>query len=73
MYLKGIIIPNSNCTIKNKVPRDENVIKLFLKRGINTGGSEFGGESSLNGSNDMNDMNQLSKQAMNIIGDDLIP
>lgn len=72
-YLKGIILPNSEHSIKNKVPKDENVIKQFVKRGGNANGSEMGLESSFNGSNDLNDMNQLSKQAMNIIGDDLIP
>ena len=63
----------TNMSIKNKIPKDENIIKQFLKRGVNAGGSELGMESSFNGSNDLNDMNQLSKQAMNIIGDDLIP
>ena len=31
-YLKGIIIPSSNVSLKNKVPKDENLIKQFLKR-----------------------------------------
>jgi hypothetical protein len=30
--LKGIIIPSSNVTIKNKVPKDENLLKQYLKR-----------------------------------------
>jgi hypothetical protein len=73
-YLKGIIIPSSNCQIKNKVAKDEDIIKQFLKRGIgNANESEAGIESSVGGSSDINDLNQLSKQAMNIIGDDMIP
>lgn len=55
--LKGIIIPSSHYAIKNKVPKDENIIKQFLKRGggANHGGSELGGESSM-GSNDTSDI-----------------
>jgi len=74
-YMKGIIIPSSHHMIKNKVARDENIIKQFVKRGggQHAGGSELGGESSFGGSSDPNDINSLGKHAINIIGDDLIP
>mmetsp|Transcript_36933 Transcript_36933/g.56557 ORF Transcript_36933/g.56557 Transcript_36933/m.56557 type:complete len:212 (-) Transcript_36933:1676-2311(-) len=75
-YLKGIIIPSSSSPIKNKVPKDENLIKQFLKRGGNNmnNQSEIGLESSLGSDSGTNfDFASLNKQAMNIIGDDLIP
>jgi len=54
------------------VPKDENIIKQFLKTGAgNAMGSELGLESSAGSAE--NDVSALGKQAMNIIGDDLIP
>ena len=55
-YIKGIIIPSSNQFIKNKVPKDENIIEQFLKRGMgNPNGSEIALESSV-GSSEPNDL-----------------
>jgi hypothetical protein len=50
-HLKAIIIPSSHHSIKNKVPKDENIIKQFLKRGTgNDTGSQLDNESSVGGS-----------------------
>lgn len=70
-YLKGIIIPSSNMTIKNKVPKDETILKQFIKKGKD-GASEAGLESSRGSSGDQ-DVDYLTRHAMNIIGDEMIP
>lgn len=62
--IKGIIIPSSNFKIKNKVPRDENVIKQFVKRGNNAGDgaqSELGIESSRGSADTPRDLAALNK------------
>ena len=34
LHLKGIIIPSSSHNILNMVPRDDNIVKQFLKKGM---------------------------------------
>ena len=51
-HLKGIVIPSSNFQIKNKGPRDDNIIKQYVKRQnertqSNGGQSEIDGRSSI--------------------------
>ena len=60
--------------IKNKVPKDETILKNFVKRGA-TGASEMDESSSIGASTAGGafDLTTLNKQTMNIIGDDLLP
>ena len=76
-YLKGIIISSSNQTIKNAKlkEKDEAIYRRFIKKTgppSNNTQSEMGAQSSAGLSENM-DYGNLNKQALEIIGDGLIP
>ena len=78
--LKGIIIGSSSSfsqmkpkghIIKNKIPKDDTILKQFVKRGGNH--SEIDDRSSVGASTIGADMVSLNQQTMNIIGDKMLP